>query len=250
MVIENPIPTERWINNTQPLFYTPGPMRPVKLPDAVCVIPRPVLSNIVRQHGYYYYGATITLLNLHVIDINCGGNLCGHIDMFSNGILATFCPCYQTVNREANITCVFQLNVRTREGESMSIMYHTSKKMTNDCFKNRHCPLGLTESHFTASRRHRVALIAAIDHIFEYVNQNGGFTVTGWVRRGMVEDEGAEQPNRNEQPQMVEAGELTYHITSVEPTTPDAIDHAQLEEMRFDAAALVGGGNGEAADNV
>ena len=57
---------------------------------------------------------------------------------------------------------------------------------------------------------------SAIDNVVEAINDNGGFTVVGWYKRGKIEDQSNES---NEDRDKVEAGEISFHVISVQPTS-------------------------------
>lgn len=78
-------------------------------------------------------------------------------------------------------------------------------------------------------------LATAIQDVFSYVNDNGGWECEGWTKRGMVADQAVEQPtNRNEQAQQVQNTELKYNLVRLVPQRPQDIDWDHLDDLKFD----------------
>ena len=67
-----------------------------------------------------------------------------------------------------------------------------------------------------------------------YINRTGKFRVIGWVKRGVVEDQGVEQPGTLNRPKvMVQYRTITQHITRVDPMSPNLIDKRHLDSLKF-----------------
>ena len=61
----------------------------------------------------------------------------------------------------------------------------------------------------------------AIDDCIGYVNRNGGFTVVGWYKRGVINDKSlvaGAGPFSKEDDVQIEAGKISYHIVQLIPT--------------------------------
>ena len=98
-------------------------------------------------------------------------------------------------------------------------------------------------------------LLDAIENVISHINDNGGFTVVGWYRRGTINDRtlvesrssnnttnGRSNNNTstNEDIQVV-AGEMTYHVVELYPTNRSLMDKTsilgeELHEKKFDVA--------------
>ena len=79
-------------------------------------------------------------------------------------------------------------------------------------------------------------LLDCIENCIDLINENGGFTVVGWYKRGVINDRamvsnngngGAANnqfgANNNEEAQ-VDAADISYHIVEVQPTNQDFFD--------------------------
>ena len=59
----------------------------------------------------------------------------------------------------------------------------------------------------------------------------------GWVKRGEVQDQGAEQPTStygNTPRTMIQSGSLTHHVTRLDTMQPERIDLDHLTSLKFD----------------
>ncbi|EJK56166.1 hypothetical protein THAOC_24001 [Thalassiosira oceanica] len=98
---------------------------------------------------------------------------------------------------------------------------------------------------------------------FSTVNNNGGFLMTGWVRRGTMVDQGMVESadtgtyRNNPPPVMIASSSLNHHITTMKPANESLplIAQAQLENLMIDVSSAgahdegvgagVGAGNNE-----
>jgi len=75
-------------------------------------------------------------------------------------------------------------------------------------------------------------LYGAVESVFEYINEHGGFWIYLWVRRGKVEDQGVDQPNKGlawyATRATVGSGLIKHHVVRIEPANPAALDVASL----------------------
>lgn len=236
-VIENPLPVTRWMNNgKQPLISTPKSILPVDhLKDGVEFKSTPIVETTKKQHAFYLRGATVKLLNFDVINPPCAGNFCGAKEMFKDQILSQRCPCYQTTLGDENVCGIYQLKVIDEKGNTIFVPNYTCKNWIAEQTKEGRFPVGVTAAMMNDNRRARVEFMKSVQLQLEYVNKNCGFSVVGWIRRGEVVDQGVDAPiGRNEHPQMIDAGEFTYHISHIEPTRAAVRVSKELAELKFD----------------
>ena len=74
----------------------------------------PVLQS-KNQHGFILRGMVITLFNMQVTNINCGGAMCDGLNMYQNSVTADRCPCYNVLDREGKVCLVLSLKVCNRK---------------------------------------------------------------------------------------------------------------------------------------
>ena len=83
-------------------------------------------------------------------------------------------------------------------------------------------------------------LFESANSVFSYINQNGGFRVYLWAKRGTVQDANVDQPLNglpyDGKSTMVESGVLNRHVVEIVPMTPDKIDLEELNGRKFDTS--------------
>ena len=89
----------------------------------------------------------------------------------------------------------------------------------------------------------------AISNLLSHVNENGGWTVTGWYKRGVITDKSllaatsggtnlASSHNSNNERIEVGAGEVNFHIVKLLPTDQDIIESEHLSEIKYDVDSI------------
>jgi hypothetical protein len=69
-----------------------------------------------------------------------------------------------------------------------------------------------------------IQMRSRIDNIKNYVNANGGWTIMGWMRKGVVYDHSDLVDGKAvKQSEMIESDDVSPHIVRMEPTNNDAI---------------------------
>ena len=61
-----------------------------------------------------------------------------------------------------------------------------------------------------------------------HINDNGGFTVIGWYKKGSINDISTEESDNQ-----VESSEMGYHIVSITPTNKTILENEEYKKLRF-----------------
>ena len=101
--------------------------------------------------------------------------------------------------------------------------------------------LYLTEGAFDATTRINDlqqlevfdALEDAVDNVVQKINTNGGFTITGWYKRGQINDQS--NKDKKDGAEKVESAEIGYHIVNIIPTN---CTENMYENEKFDLSKL------------
>ena len=245
-VIVNPSTVKTFMgeNGAIPLLNTAQPIHSVKT-DVLPVQRYPIEAQ-GNMHAFKLRGVEIELHNLQVGTVSCGGNMCDALMMHENGIAQDKCACYTISEREAKICLVFDLKIlykRKDGGRSyFMISNHTSKQFTRLFMVGFKIPVGVIPDNITSNEAAREALQMSVLDILKLGNNNGGWDISGWTKRGLIVDAGAgaEQSNSSYKPssrQVVEAGKLGYHITSIEFRNCPSIE--TLQDYQFDPVSLL-----------
>ena len=140
------------------------------------------------------------------------------------------------MNKTEKVMTVWDVTMMTTDGNSIGCKF-ISKSFMKDFIYSSALPVGIKASHFGAYQVED-RLFASFDGICIYVNNNGGWRVSGWVKRGKVQDQGVDQPNNglpfNASRTTVESGLLNYHIVELQPMSPMELDLEVLNRLKFD----------------
>jgi hypothetical protein len=233
---------EQWLGNgSTPILVSHRPF--IVLDNNLEHPERQILSEGVTLNGFINHNARITLVQVHAINTNCGGELCDHQAIKNGSIIHNRCACFQATNRNGQVMFCMEILVTLQDGSSYNTEF-ISKYFMKEYIFNASLPSGIRAvqfEDFAVEER----LFDAIQGVFNYINENaGGFRTMGWVRRGEVLDQGVDQPSNglpyNAQRVMVEAGTLRHHITRLDPMNIDDVDLDVLHRLKFNVAVNLG----------
>ena len=257
MLLESVSPITKYLSRgTLPLVFTTASAIPVSLAPDVQLKPKFIVESSMKQQAFHWGpGVKIDVFGCDLMDSPCCSGLCGGLELIKDGAMVSRCPCFQITAGDQGVIGVFNLRISWRN-RTVYLHNFTAKAWTAQFFTREGAfPVGVTAARLNADRRVRLRFRRAMQDILILVNDElGGFNFTGWMRRGMVEDQGVDQPtNRNEERRMVPSGDLIYHGSNIEPSYPALVAQAQnrLNDMKFVVADnLVEDVDGEVQDAI
>ena len=224
-------------NGTLPLIFTAQSIKSVLHENKMYKIPPVPQSK--NQHGFILRGMEITLLNMQVTNINCGGAMCDGLNMYQNSVTADRCPCYNVLDREGKVCLVLSLKVCNRKNNTNFCVHnHTSKSLMQLFMKQ--IPKGAVAATITGNQNHMGNLSRNVMQMLELGNDRDVFNISGWIKCGTIADSGVVQPptpSKWDKPQQVDSGDLTYHFTKIAYATPPS--NITLQELQFNGGSLV-----------
>lgn len=196
----------------------------------------PVQQADVNFHGVVFDGVRVDVDHLAIFDSNCGsGALCDQQDAYKNGVLRTTCACYTTGSNKRTAGVSVDLSLTQRDGQQIRISNYSSAWFMRTYVANGDLPPGIGAGEIMQSGTFDMTAMDACESIFRYVNDNGGWTATLWVKPGLVRDQAtvADSAQYNPAaPTLVEAGSLTYHLVDIRPTEPVTLNLALLNDLK------------------
>ncbi len=158
----------------------------------------PPVLQFKNQHGFILLGVEITILNMQVTNINCGGAMCDGLNMYQNSVMADRCPCYNVLDREGKVCLVLSLKFCDRkDNTNFCVHNHTSKSLMQ--LFMRWLPKGVSASTITGNQNHMGNLSRNVMWMLKWGNDSDGFNISGWAKRGTIADSGVVQlptPNK------------------------------------------------------
>lgn len=217
VVIENPDPIKVSLGkgNNMPIMDISGAVRVVKK-GSVPMKTVPIIPQSMKQHGFHYESVKIRCLNWHPMNTNCGGLMCDALEMYSDGKAVEKCGCATACRRASSLVVLLQMTLELQDGTKLTVSNFTSKSFTLLFLKNG-IPNGISESMVKSNPRKKNKWLARMTNAINFINNKHGFNVTGWVRRGMVEDQSAAgaAAGSGAGKSFIASSDLKIHVTKI-----------------------------------
>ena len=228
--------TEKYLpNGTTPILTPTRPL--LVLNDNFKVPESPIVMEGTSINGFMLHNCKVEVQSFRVLDTPCGGDLCDQQQLFDNEVMMNRCACFQMKSRVGLAVVVFDINVRLSNGTSFNAQL-SSKYFNKTFIFNGSIPVGIRavnlEDYEVEDRIYRTA-----NKVFNLINtMAGGFMVSGWTKRGEVQDQAVDQPGNglphNAPRMMVQAGTLNHHITRLDPMKPQNVNLDSLRGLKID----------------
>lgn len=201
---------------------------PIKWKDTL--IPSVALVPPPKGHQRYFIlkNKKVDLFKVGAVQASCKGQLCDRQKKPSRNIA---CGCLYML-RASDV--VFEGHVKfsyeDASGKSVShtVLDHRSFRTTNIFIK----PIQMGADILPFFQRRKDIRIA-VKTITDIINDNEGWTIIGWYRKGEVEDASAPA---NENDSKIEGFNKPIHIAYLYPTKPTRV-LSLIEDKRFDSTA-------------
>ena len=236
-MVRAPSGIRNYMGGTNPIMVVNNPLIPVKmnmqLPEVA------INKDVETIAGFIIHGACLRSNSQKAFDTLCGGDMCDKNSMYKDGRVSPRCVCYAMSNGRTFLPgMALNIKVAERTGNTFEAFDYSSQYFLQTYIFKGKFPLGTRESTLSHWEMDG-AIMNTVDGVFDRVNQEGGWSIIGWTKMGLVKDEAApEGPkgafNGQNEEAKIEAGTLNYHITSLLPSTPQAINTAAMESFRID----------------
>jgi len=229
IILPNPPGTDKFlVNSSTPIL---APKRPATVIKSNFNLPtRELITEGTDINGFVIQDCILTVKSFEVANTRCGGNLCDR-----QGENSSRCACFQMTSRSGNVVVSIEVEITNPNGSTFTTMIQ-SKWFLEQYLLTAPLPAGTRASKFEDFEVEDI-FFASIRNVINYINTSCGFRVIGWVKRGEVQDQGAEQPTStygNPPRVMIQSGSLTHHVTTLDPMVPERIDLDHLASLKFD----------------
>ena len=234
LLIVNPDPVENFLNGI-PILST--------MERAVVLNPRtltqvPLSNNIEgnESRGFIYNNAEITLEKTSFIETKCSGLFCDRqrIDEVKS---CCMCGCFSTKALINCIIAVWIMSFNTSDGKRRVVKDLSSLKAFQMFTKGK-MSIHVRASMLSSGSRYYDAITDCMDEIVDYVNENGGWTIIGWGKKGLINDATllgvTTETKGKEEARKVVADEVTTHVVQFYPTNRALLESDALIAMQFD----------------
>ena len=200
-------------------------------------------------------GCEIESMQVTPEETGCAGKFCDKQRVIEVRQYNEGCGCYSYNSRRSSIVVDHTINVKhhSLQEENMYVSNFSSLKFSllyqTGCF-NLQVRITALEDMTAAYFN----LEDSIKKMIELVNENGGFTVIGWLKNGKIKDktilfqlnndEAKKFTNGNDEKDTVDNSKINFHPCIVKPTNPDFFDSqnelfAELNALKFDVGSLL-----------
>ena len=226
IAVINPMPITTMFCNEIPILGVRGACFVMKDPAVTRGIR---LDSTITQNVTRAFIVNNVHLDIHHTSVQttkCSGHFCDKQRAVEIESGTRSCGCYQMANRMSNLAFVHWITVGKSGNDILSMVDFSSAKFSMLYLKE-----GLSSSvkrvKFDATDEFW-DLQDCIINVLKYINEHGGFTVTGWYKKGQINDVSNEE-NQNH----VESGEIAYHVVSIIISNKDLIVEKDLNDKKF-----------------
>ena len=233
--IISPEPITRLMADDIPMLETRLPVIVMKRPKELFQVPidKGIASNFSR--AFVYRNCQVTVRSSTVEETKCAGLFCDkqrirEVLQAKNG-----CGCYSMQSRRSNLAITHNLIVTNENlGFDEYFPNFSSSKFSN-LYQSKPFLSSVKKSHMQMTTQY-FAMMDNLNNCVQYINDNGGFTVVGWYKRGKINDQSMDNDsnqsnnrngNNNDEDQ-VDNGEIGYHLCVVTPSNHRFFDDTSI----------------------
>ena len=232
---------ENRMNGDVPLVKTPHPLIVMKRPT---VLPTVSIINEVqidRSLAFVLNNRQLNVNQTFAVSTTCGGNHCDKQRCGDwNGIKG--CGCFAMNQNCSNLVLVHSIWVYGSNKNRIMQTEFSSTKFSLTYLKQR-IPSMIQKSALQQSNAFW-DIEDCIEAVVDFVNENGGFTIVGWYKRGSIKDKSLiEAGNTSTNEDIIASGQLNYHIVEVLPTNQELLDPnsrlgMEMHKLKYDVSGL------------
>ena len=220
-------------NSNTPIIRSARPF--IVISDNFELPQRPLNPSGTNMTGGIFNNVSVELKQIEVHKTGCNGRLCNQTYILNDSVISNTCACFQ-MDKSSKILMAFTVTMSPQDGDVFETVF------VNKAFVIDFILSGELSEKANASDFHPFhvedRLFECATSVFNYINQNGGFRVYLWAKRGIVQDANVDQPLKglpyDGESTMVESGHLNRHVVEIVPMAPERINLDELEQRKFD----------------
>lgn len=242
-----PKPIKSLMSGDIPMLETQFPVIVMRTPDQIQPVPVNFEIQGNNALSFVQNGAIVSVKRTAPEETTCSGLFCDK-QRIQEWMGQRGCGCYHMTHRRSNIALDHSISILA--SSSTIKMENYSSTQFSKLYLTSNLPpsikirdLRMTEEYFS--------LLDCIGNVIEFINNNGGFTVVGWYKRGIINDRAlvgnngnnnnSNMNNSNNEEVQVDNGEVNYHIIQMQPTDHELLNPhtalgSELQELKFDVS--------------
>ena len=242
-----PSPVDSFMRGDIPLLVTKVPVFLLKYPsriDTMQINPQ-IGSN--QSLAFVFNSTPLQVYYTSVVKTQCNGSFCDR-QRISDWLGSRGCGCYGMATNSTSLAIQHNISATTFQGDK-AMKEFSSQKFSN-LYLNGPIPGSCKLYHLQISHAF-YAMCDSMKSCINLINQNGGFTVVGWYKRGVISDKSLISQDKNtigynsttEADAQIDSGEICYHIVQIIPSDRDFLDPtttlgSELSDLKFDVSTI------------
>lgn len=181
------------------------------------------------------------------VSTSCSGLFCDRQRISEWNGSERGCGCYSVLHRRSSIAFQHDIEATLPNGFKISM-----EKFSSNAFTKLFMSENLSPSILLQRLQMTDEMFDIEDHledIIAHINNNEGFTIVGWYKRGVINDKslvaarGNGSNANNDSGIQVDNGDVNFHITTIMPTDRNLLDIGTakgriLRDMKYDVSQL------------
>ena len=245
-----PRPIENVMVGDIPLLVSKFPARVMREPSTYISIGINLQTQGNESFAFVANNTNITLDGFTPVPTSCSGLFCDRQRVDDWYGTERGCGCYSMHHRRSNIGFQHDVTSILNNGHTITMAGFSSAKFSKLYLSTNISPnTNLQQLQFT---KEFFEIMQQMGEVVDYVHENGGFTIIGWYKRGVINDRSLVSQNNmstgnmssnNNESHEVDNGEANFHVTQIFPTNKDFMDPTTLlgetlASLKFDVRKL------------
>lgn len=249
--IPSPLPIEAYMRCDIPLIVSHSPCILLTPPSTVSQISMNFAIESHTSLGFVYNNARVNVNYSSPIKTTCSGNFCDR-QRISDWNNSRGCGCYGMSPNSTSL--VFQHSISINTIDQTLKMDDFSSNKFSKLYLNGDIP-GSVKIYMLQLTEAFINMYESMERCIDLINSNGGFTVVGWYKRGVINDKSLIATNSiangttnntsftNTDDVQVDSGDISYHIVNISPTNKNFLDSTsvlggRLNALKFDVTSI------------
>ena len=242
----SPQPITTYMRNDIPMLNSNTSAVVLRAPRSFLPIPTRGIIEANKTEAFVINRAQLDVFTTTPVSTTCRGKLCDKQRVSDwNDIKNKGCGCYQTHANGSSMAIMHAVRVtNARTEQTYSDNQFSSTNFTNLYMTGSIPPSASSTVLDNAHHEQGIRLIDCMKGCVQYINNNGGFTVIGWYKRGLIDDKSLISLNNGENEQ-VQSGVISHHIVSSMPSERGFLErrsrlHTTLTTRKFNVNNMIG----------
>ena len=231
-----PMPIDSYMKNDICMLNTHQPCILMRYPEFIDTVKMNPDIESNTSFAFVHNNAILTINQSALLKTTCTGKMCVR-QRVSDWNNLKGCGCVGMDANGSSLVVQHSISIDTcdRGFKSYQMREFSSLKFSN-LYLTAQIP-GAVKLYIFQLTEAYVRLMEAIDECIGYVNRNGGFTVVGWYKRGVINNKtlvagaGNNSNHNNSDKVQIDAGEISYHIVQIIPTNRSFLRSGSLLQL-------------------